>query len=265
MWKLFVDGASNRHGAGLGIVLISSHGLTIEHSITLGFPASNNEAEYEALLAGLKSALQMKASELMVYSDSQLVVNQVAGICEAKDDRMAKYQALVMEHIKQFQAIRVQQIGREENNRADELAGLASMVDCASPNPQLIEFLPRPSIEEVGQTEVFCAALGPSWMDPIALFLRDQILPAEKKEAHKVQVKSEQFWLSPSGALYKKSFIGPYLKCVHPSSVEAFLYEIHEGICGSHIGGQVLGLPRYFARLLVAVHASRRPEICSQV
>ena len=53
MWKLFVDGASNRHGAGLSIVLISPDGLTIEHSITLGFPASNNEAEYEALLAGL--------------------------------------------------------------------------------------------------------------------------------------------------------------------------------------------------------------------
>ena len=86
------------------------------------------------LLASLKSALQMQASELMVYSDSQLVVNQVAGIYEAKDDRMAKYQALVREHIKQFQAIRVQQILREENSRADELAGLASMVDCTSPN-----------------------------------------------------------------------------------------------------------------------------------
>ena len=57
MWKLFVDGASNRHGAGLGIVLISPAGLTIDHSITLGFSASNNEAEYEALLPELKSAL----------------------------------------------------------------------------------------------------------------------------------------------------------------------------------------------------------------
>ena len=75
--------------------MISPDGLTIEHSITLGFPASNNEAEYEALFADLKSALQMQASELMVYSDSQLVVNQVAGIYEAKDNRRAKYHALV--------------------------------------------------------------------------------------------------------------------------------------------------------------------------
>ena len=70
-----MDGASNRHGAGLGIILISPNGLIVEQAINLGFPASNNEAEYEALLAGLKSAYYMKATELMVYSDSQLVVN----------------------------------------------------------------------------------------------------------------------------------------------------------------------------------------------
>ncbi|GMP87214.1 hypothetical protein CsSME_00039677 [Camellia sinensis var. sinensis] len=153
---------------------------------------------------------------------------------------MMKYQALVRDHIKRFQAIRVQRIGREENGRADELAGLASMVDNSSPNPLLIEFLPRPSIEETGQTKVLCADLGPSWMDSIIIFLKDQTLLASKKEAHKVRVKSERFWLSSSGALYKKSFTGPYLKCVHPSSVKAFLYEIHEGICDSHIGGRSL-------------------------
>ena len=54
MWQRFVDGASNRHGAGLGIVRISPDGLVIEQVVNLGFPASNNEAEYEALLAGLK-------------------------------------------------------------------------------------------------------------------------------------------------------------------------------------------------------------------
>ena len=106
MWKFFVDEASNKHEAELGVVLISPDGLTIEHSITLGFSASKNEAEYEALLAGLKSALQMQASELMLYSDSQLVVNQISGEYEAKDDKMTKYQALVREQIKKFQAIR---------------------------------------------------------------------------------------------------------------------------------------------------------------
>ena len=90
MWKLFVDGASNRQGAGRGIVLISLYGLVVEQAVNLGFPVSTNEAEYEALLAGLKSASYILATELMVYSDSQLVVNQISGDYEAKDDRMAK-------------------------------------------------------------------------------------------------------------------------------------------------------------------------------
>ncbi|XP_028094673.1 uncharacterized protein LOC114294718 [Camellia sinensis] len=239
MWKLFVDGASNRHGAGLGIVLTSPDGLIIEQAITLGFPASNNEAEYEALLAGLRSALRMKATALMVFSDSKLVVNQVSGEYEARDERMAKYQALVREEIKKFPAIRVEQINREENNSADELAGLAS-TQTAFPNPLMIEFLPRPSIEDPEATEVLCTNLGPSWMDPIIAFLKDRVLPEERKAAHKIRAKSERFWLSPSGALYKKSFTGPYLKCVHPARVETFLYEIHEGICGSHTGGRSL-------------------------
>ncbi|XP_028068603.1 uncharacterized protein LOC114271192 [Camellia sinensis] len=239
MWKLFVDGASNRHGVGLGIVLNSPDGLVIKQAITLGFPASNNEAEYEALLAGLRSALRMKASALIVFNDSKLVVNQVSGEYEARDERMAKYQALVRAEIKKFDAIRVEQINREGNNTADELVGPAS-TQTVFPNPLMIKFLPRPSIEEPEVAELLCTDLGPSWMDPIIAFLKDRILPEEKKAAHKIRAKSERFWLSPSGALYKKSFTGPYLKCVHPTKVEAFLYEIHKGIYGSHTGGRSL-------------------------
>ncbi|XP_028103885.1 uncharacterized protein LOC114302960 [Camellia sinensis] len=133
----------------------------------------------------------------------------------------------------------MEQINREENNAADELAGLAS-TQTVFPNPLMIEFLPRPSIEEPEVTEVLCTDLGPSWMDPIIVFLKDRVLPQEKKAANKIWAKSERFWLSPSGALYKKSFTEPYLKCVHPTKVEAFLYEIHEGIYGSHTGGRSL-------------------------
>ena len=168
------------------------------------------------------------------------MVNQISGKYEAKDDRMAKYQELVRTEIKKFDVVRIEQIGREENSRADELAGLASMADTSIPHPLLIDFLPRPIIEDSEAEDVYCTELGPSWMDPIILFLKDGILPAEKKEANKIRAKSQRFWLSPSLALYKKSFSGPYLKCVHPSKVEAFLFEIHEGVCGSHQGGRSL-------------------------
>lgn len=112
MWKLFIDNASNRYSARLSIILIFDH-RTFNHTWA---PSIENKAEYEALLARLKSAFRLKASELMVYSNSELVVNQVFGEYEAKGNRMAKYQTLVREEIKKFLAIRVEQIDHERNN-----------------------------------------------------------------------------------------------------------------------------------------------------
>ena len=77
-------------------------------------------------------------------------------------------------------------------------------------------------------------------MDPILLFLERDILPEEKAEAEKVRRKAPRFWLSEDKKLYKRSFSGPYLLCVHPESSELLLEELHEGICGSHTGGRSL-------------------------
>ena len=82
--------------------------------------------------------------------------------------------------------------------------------------------------------------VGPSWMDSIVLFLKEDILPEDKSEADKVRRKAPQFWLSENQKLYKRSFSGPYLLCIHPEAVEFILEELHEGICGSHTGGRSL-------------------------
>ena len=77
-------------------------------------------------------------------------------------------------------------------------------------------------------------------MDPIVLFLREDILPSEKLEADKIRRKAPRFWLSDNQKLYKRSFSGPYLLCIHPEVSELLFEELHEGICGSHIGGRSL-------------------------
>ena len=74
-WTVFVDGASNALGVSAGIVIVTPKGIRLEHSFRLGFKASNNEAEYEALLVGLRAVLGMGARDVEVYSDSRLVVN----------------------------------------------------------------------------------------------------------------------------------------------------------------------------------------------
>ena len=77
-------------------------------------------------------------------------------------------------------------------------------------------------------------------MDPIVTFLKDDILPEEKLEAEKIRRNATRFWLSEVHKLYKHSYPGPYLLCVHPEASEPLLEELHEEICGSHTGGRSL-------------------------
>ena len=68
-----------------------------------------------------------------------------------------------------------------------------------------------------------CVDLGPSWMDLVIAYLKDDLLPEDRLEAQKIRLKAARFWLSPDGKLYRKLFTGPYLQCVHPSRVDDFL------------------------------------------
>ena len=77
-------------------------------------------------------------------------------------------------------------------------------------------------------------------MDPISLFLERDILLEEKSETEKVRRKALRFWLSEYRKLYKRSFFGPYLFCVHPEASGSLLEELHEGVCRSHTRGKSL-------------------------
>ena len=80
--------------------------------------------------------------------------------------------------------------------------------------------------------------VGPSWIDPIVMFLKDDILPEEKSEAEKIRRNATRFWLSEDHKLYKCSYSGLYLLCIHPEASEPLLEELHERICGSHTEGK---------------------------
>ena len=94
-WRVFVDGAFNARGSGVEIVMISPMGLRLEKSLRLGFQASNNEAKYEAFIAGLRAAQKLGAEEVEIFLDSRLAVSQVEGNFEAKESRMSLYLKLL--------------------------------------------------------------------------------------------------------------------------------------------------------------------------
>ena len=110
LWKVFMDGVSSVMGAGAGVVLVTPEGIRVEHSFKLGFKTLNNEAKYEALLAGLRAALGLGATNIEIYLDSRLVVSQVDGSFKAKDPRMIDYLKLVKQTMNQFQTVILVQI-----------------------------------------------------------------------------------------------------------------------------------------------------------
>uniref|UniRef100_A0A2N9HMF9 RNA-directed DNA polymerase n=1 Tax=Fagus sylvatica TaxID=28930 RepID=A0A2N9HMF9_FAGSY len=168
-WRLFVDGASNAMGSGAGVVLISPEGLIIEQAVRLNFWASNNEAEYEAFLIGLKCARRLGADRLRVFCDSQLVVNQISGEYQARDERMALYLRAVKNSMSKFEFIQVEQIGREHNSHADILAKLATAKETDMERTVTVEVLDSPSPQNV-ELDVFSIARPvASWMDPFGI------------------------------------------------------------------------------------------------
>ena len=106
--------------------MIDLKGVECIHCFRFEFKATNNEAEYEALPARMGVAEALEADFLLTKSDSQLVVNQVLGVYQAKGDNMVAYLAKVREAMKKFKGVRMEQVPREKNHRADVLAKIAA-------------------------------------------------------------------------------------------------------------------------------------------
>ena len=231
IWRLSVNGAANSQGSGAGLILTSPDRINVEHALRFGFQASNNEVEYEVVIAGLNLAHSMEADQLEICSDSQLVVRQIEDSYEARCEKMILYLKKVRELFKKFIRVQVRHVLRAENLRADALAKLAiaSREDLDRLVP--IEHLQEPSVN-VNNEEVSPVMSEPSWIDPIWDYLVDRILPSDPKEASKLRTRSARFTIH-RGTLYKRGFSTPILKCVGKEDTNYVLREVHEGIYGN--------------------------------
>ena len=239
-WEMYVDGAANQRGSRVGLVLVSPEKITIEKSLRLGFSATTNEAEYEALLMGMMMVQKLGGKTVKVFLDSRLVVGQVRGDLEARDPRMQEYLSQVRSIQTKFEFFDLLHIPRGGNTYADSLATLATSSAQDLPQVILVKDLCTPISLHKDMPRIHQIKLGSSWMDSISLFLERDILPVEKSETKKAQRKAHRFWLSEDRKLYKRSFSGPYLLCVHPKVSESLLEELHERVCGSHTGRRSL-------------------------
>ena len=101
-WIVNVDGSSTLYAGGIGVILKSLEGDELKYAACLQYQTTNNEAEYEALLKGLELAKSLEAESIIIQGDSQLIINQVNGMCEAKKDRMKKYLSKVKQLVKKI-------------------------------------------------------------------------------------------------------------------------------------------------------------------
>ncbi|GKD40504.1 reverse transcriptase domain-containing protein [Tanacetum coccineum] len=161
IWKLYTDEASNKHGSGAGLILIDPDGAEYSYALRLNFANSNNDAEYEALLAGLRIATKMKVEKMHAFIDSKLVASQVEGSYEAKGEKTKKYKEKTLEMIRSVNNFQISHIPREENRKADALKVNAI-------------------IEEATRT----------WMTPIQEYIEKKILPEDATKARTIREKA---------------------------------------------------------------------------
>ena len=121
-WKVYIDGAANQKGSGVGLVLVSPKKVTIEKSLRLGFLATKKEAECEALLERMSMVQRMGGKVVEMFSDSRLVVGQVKGDLEARDERMQGYLSQVRHLQSGFESFNLLHIPKIGNTHSNSLA-----------------------------------------------------------------------------------------------------------------------------------------------
>ncbi|GAV63240.1 RVT_3 domain-containing protein [Cephalotus follicularis] len=191
IWKLSVDGSSCITGSGAGLVLMSPDGWMLEYALRFKFKATNNEAEWEALIAGLTIAKHLEVQKIEASSDSQLVVGLENGEYQAREDPMAKYLSHFQSMKSAFEFLKILKVPRAENARPDQLSKLAT-AELEKNQTVLVDCLDKPTISEVDVMDIDVPQ-EPNWMTPFINWLRNGILPEDPVEARKLVYRANRF------------------------------------------------------------------------
>nr|KYP31646.1 Retrovirus-related Pol polyprotein from transposon 17.6 [Cajanus cajan] len=242
-WTLHVDGSSNYQGSGAGVILEGPKGMTLEQSLRFRFKASNNQAEYEALLTRLRLVKDMGASRIKCLTDSKVVAEQVGGNFQVKDHMMMKYYHAYQKLKTNFQEVLVEHIPREDNTCTDQLARLAVTNKPGQLRTIIQQEIDHPSIEAevVASVEADHPEQNdpPDWRDEIKAFITNGVIPSDPTDAKRLRTQASRYVIIAS-QLYKRGFSTPLLKCLNPTEADYVIREVHEGICGMHSGARTI-------------------------
>jgi ribonuclease HI len=261
---MYFDGSLMKTGAGAGLLFISPLGKHVRYVICLHFPASNNVAEYEALVNGLRIAVEQGVRHLDARGDSQLVIDQVMKNSHCRDRKMEAYCDEVWRLEDKFYGLELNHVARRYNETTDELAKIASGRTTVPPNvfsrdiyQPSVKLNDAPEPEETSvQPEVPSATKGEAlrveieqsgvtpnlnWQTPYLEYLLRVELPLDKAEARRLARCAKSFvLLGDEKELYRRSPSGILQRCISIAQGQERLQEIHSGACGHHAAPQAL-------------------------
>jgi ribonuclease HI len=261
---MFFDRSLMKTGAGAGLLFISPLGKHLRYVMCLHFPASNNVAEYEALVNGLRIAIELGVRRLDARGDSQLVIDQVMKNSHCRDPKMEAYCDEVRRLEDKFYGLELNHIARRYNETVDELAKIASGWTTVPPDV-FSRDLHQPSVKTDDTPEPEKASAQPeapsgpegealrvkeerngvtpnrNWQTPYLQYLHRGELPLDRAEARRLVRRAKSFVLLGDGReLYHRSPSGILQRCISIAEGQELLQEIHSGACGHHAAPRAL-------------------------
>jgi hypothetical protein len=247
-WVMYFDGSLKLEGAGAGVLLILQRANKLKYVLQIFWKVSNNEAEYEALLHGLRLAASLGIKRLLVYGDSAVVINQVNKSWDRNKENMDAYCLEVRKLEYKFYGLKFHHVVRDNIVAADVLSKLGSthaqvpagvfVHELHAPStPELVPTTTDPAHPPAGQ-EVM--TIDVDWRQPFIDYIHKQKVPADKNLAEQLIRRAKSYVLVGDKLYRRGATSGVLMKCVPREEGNDILEEIHKGVCGNHASSRTL-------------------------
>jgi ribonuclease HI len=238
-WTIFCDGSWGTFGAGATAILVAPSKVRTCYAARLDFSCTNNIAEYEALLLGLRKLKAMGIRRAVLKTDSQVIAGHVDKSSKTRDPKLEKYLDTVRRLEASFEGFSVKNIPRGENEHADLLAKPAAQ-GLPLPSEVFFETIKAPSVELLERAVLAISPVhSEDWRTEIISFLQGNCLSDDEVYNKRMEARTRPYAII-EGELYEHGVCSPLLKCLSKTEGIELMKEIHAGLCGSHIGSRPL-------------------------
>jgi ribonuclease HI len=236
---VFCDGSWGTFGAGAAAVLVAPSKVRTCYAAKLDFSCTNNIAEYEALLLGLRKLRAMGIKRAILKTDSQVISDHIDKSSKARDPKLEKYLDTIRRLEASFEGFSVKNIPRGENEHADLLAKLVAQ-GLPLPSEVFFETIRAPSVELMERAVLAISPVhNEDWRTKIIYFLQGNCLSDDEAYNQRMEARTRPYVII-EGELYKHRVCSPLLKCLSRAEGIELMKEIHASLCGSHIGSMPL-------------------------